>query len=313
MRACGLDPASLLNPDSALPLKNVVRLLEHAATTLCVADFGLQLVDCHQDRSIIGPLTMSVLHAQTIRQALTTLAKNARFHNSGASLVMAEDKRQGFTQCRHDFGLEPDALSRHFVEQNLLLEQRILCLASNSRSEDWRVNFRHPQGMALDLYHQHFKCQVTFENPENSFVFPTSLLDIKISQSNPVLHDMAVKYLASVQRRHPLDMHSQLEEIIGMQLSSGRCTLALVAQQLGMHERALQRKLKAQAIRFDELLDGLRQQRAREYLSLSPLPLCQVAFLSGYSGQVAFTAACKRWFGATPQKFRNQFNLSSNE
>lgn len=63
-----------------------------------------------------------------------------------------------------------------------------------------------------------------------------------------------------------------------------RCTLALVAQQLGMHERALQRKLKAQAILFDELLDGLRQQRAREYLSLSPLPLRQVAFLSGYSG-----------------------------
>lgn len=51
-----------------------------------------------------------------------------------------------------------------------------------------------------------------------------------------------------------------------------------------MHERALQRKLKAQAILFDELLDGLRQQRAREYLSLSPLPLRQVAFLSGYSG-----------------------------
>lgn len=106
MRACGLDPASLLNPDSALPLKNVVRLLAHAVTTRGVADFGLQLVDCHPEGSIMGPLTMSVLHAQTIWQALTTLAKSARLHNSGASLVMAEDKRQGFTQCRHDFGLE---------------------------------------------------------------------------------------------------------------------------------------------------------------------------------------------------------------
>lgn len=71
----------------------------------------------------------------------------------------------------------------------------------------WSVNFRHPQGMALDLHHQHCNGQVTFDNPENSFVFPTTLLDLKIRQANPVLYDMAEKYLASVQRRHPLEMH----------------------------------------------------------------------------------------------------------
>jgi AraC-like DNA-binding protein len=73
-----------------------------------------------------------------------------------------------------------------------------------------------------------------------------------------------------------------------------------------LHPRTLQRRLKAQGMRFEVLVEDMRRNRAEEYLGCGSIPLAQVALLVGYSGQNAFTLACKRWFGMTPKRFRDQ-------
>ena len=55
---------------------------------------------------------------------------------------------------------------------------------------------------------------------------------------------------------------------------------------------------------FQELVDESRRQLAERLLRGSDYPLAEVAFLTGFSEQSAFTRAFRRWAGQTPRSFR---------
>ena len=72
-----------------------------------------------------------------------------------------------------------------------------------------------------------------------------------------------------------------------------------------MSRRTLARKLAADGLTFDEILDQLRSDLAARYLEERNLAIAQIAWLVGYRGVSAFTHACKRWTGTTPGQIRN--------
>ena len=101
--------------------------------------------------------------------------------------------------------------------------------------------------------------------------------------------------------RFPLDIGSQTAALAERQLGAGSCSLVLVARELGLHERTLQRRLSEQCLHFEDIIDRLRRERASEYLPYSAIPLAQVAALLGYSDQTALTRACRRWLEQPPK------------
>ncbi|MNP59188.1 HTH-type transcriptional regulator VirS [compost metagenome] len=89
-------------------------------------------------------------------------------------------------------------------------------------------------------------------------------------------------------------------------LPTQRCRLGLIAEQLGLHERVLQRRLAELGCGFDELLERARRSRAEVYLAERHMPMSQVAGLLGYSEQSVFNRACRRWYGMTPKEVRRR-------
>jgi len=85
-----------------------------------------------------------------------------------------------------------------------------------------------------------------------------------------------------------------------------RCRLPLIAEQLGMHVRMLQRRLAEEGRSFDEVVEALRRERADHYLAERHMPMSQVAGLLGYSEQSVFNRACRRWFSMSPGARRRQ-------
>ena len=57
---------------------------------------------------------------------------------------------------------------------------------------------------------------------------------------------------------------------------------------------------------YQSLVDDVRQQLARRLLQETEFSLVEVAFMTGFSGQSAFTRAFKRWAGQTPRSYRLQ-------
>lgn len=71
-----------------------------------------------------------------------------------------------------------------------------------------------------------------------------------------------------------------------------------------MGGRTLQRRLSERGYSFQTLVDESRRQLAEQLLQQTDYSLAEVAFMTGFSEQSAFTRAFKRWAGQTPRSFR---------
>jgi AraC-like DNA-binding protein len=164
----------------------------------------------------------------------------------------------------------------------------------------------HSAGVSPARYRKAFGCTVFFEQPFDALIFPSGLLDVKIDQANDDLRRKAERYVNDVVQRFPLDIGKQTSALVDRHLATGHFGLRDIARQLSLHERTLQRRLSEQDLVFEDIVDHLRRERASEYLRSSAIPLTQVAAFLGYSNQAAFTRACRRWFGDSPQRLRRR-------
>lgn len=79
-----------------------------------------------------------------------------------------------------------------------------------------------------------------------------------------------------------------------------------VAERLGVSERTLDRRLSEAGVSWQVLLDGTRQQLAREYLADPSLRIAEISRRLGFSDARSFQRRFKNWTGMTPSSFRER-------
>lgn len=96
----------------------------------------------------------------------------------------------------------------------------------------------------------------------------------------------------------------EVEQAIAPMLETGEVSIERVARQLGMSRQTLYRRLRDEAVTFEELLEAKRRQLAIRYLGIDRLSVKVVAYKLGFSDPAAFSRAFKRWTGVSPSEFR---------
>jgi AraC-like DNA-binding protein len=79
-----------------------------------------------------------------------------------------------------------------------------------------------------------------------------------------------------------------------------------IARQMGFSRATLFRKLRAEGVTFDEVLEKLRLDRALQLLRDEKRSVQQTAHLLGFSDPAAFSRAFKRWTGVSPKAIREK-------
>jgi len=79
-----------------------------------------------------------------------------------------------------------------------------------------------------------------------------------------------------------------------------------VARALSMSAATLRRRLKEEDLRYDDIVEQIREELAQRYLREPSRSIRDVAFLLGFSDIVAFHKAFKRWTGMTPAEYRTR-------
>ena len=149
---------------------------------------------------------------------------------------------------------------------------------------------------------------MTFGAEIDAIVLPEERLDRK----NTVGDESIWRFLTSHIEETMLDddheeaLDRQVIVQIANTLSEGIPTLADIASGMGMSARTLQRRLADQGHTFQSLVDEARWQLAEKFLTDTRYSIAQVAFLTGFSEQSAFTRAFKRWAGKTPGSYRDE-------
>jgi aryl-alcohol dehydrogenase-like predicted oxidoreductase len=78
----------------------------------------------------------------------------------------------------------------------------------------------------------------------------------------------------------------------------------MVAKELGISERTLQRRITDEGTSFRQLLNETRHELVRQYLGNASVEITEAAFLVGYEDPNSFYRAFRSWEGKTPAEWR---------
>ena len=100
------------------------------------------------------------------------------------------------------------------------------------------------------------------------------------------------------------DLIEKLRHALREALKQGEPNVERLAKRLSLSGRTLQRRLGQLKTSFQEVLDHVRFDLARQYLKDARLDLTQIAYLLGYSELRAFDRAFRRWASKSPGDWR---------
>ncbi len=171
-----------------------------------------------------------------------------------------------------------------------------------------RYDFMHVPQKDPQVYESFFQCQVAFGQPCNRVVVNMSVIDQPLLGAFPSAHLMAERVIEEKLLAAPVQgsLSHQLTTMFKQQLSVLGWSVEDVAHKLGMHPRALQRKLKEEGQGFVALQNAVRHELACHMLRESVLDVESIACQLGFSDRRSFTSAFNKWAGMSPMQYRKQ-------
>jgi AraC-like DNA-binding protein len=151
-------------------------------------------------------------------------------------------------------------------------------------------------------------CRVHHTAPWNGVSVPLTSWSLPLRRRDPVLRQILEARADDVLGRLPArtGLAREVQCALASRVAGSDMRIEALARQLAMSPRTLQRRLAAEQVSYQELLDDARKEAAARYLGESTLAICEVAYLVGYSEPAPFHRAFKRWYGMTPENFRQQ-------
>jgi len=167
------------------------------------------------------------------------------------------------------------------------------------------VSFVHEAPSCAGEYFAYFKSPVAFKADRNLLVLPKDKVDAPLKGYNPEIariHDqIIIRYLSGLRKE---DIAERVKSAIIKKLPSGGVSDEIVAKELHMSVRSLQRSLRSEGTTFGKLLDEVRKDLSMDYVRDQGINLTEVAFILGFSELSAFSRAFKKWTGRSPSEFR---------
>lgn len=302
LRAAGVPVASVGNPEAYLGYRNLIAAVESAAKVTGTPDFG-RLLARRQGIEILGPVGAAARTARTVAAALAAVSQYLVVYSPAIAITLepADDER-----CtRMEFGIVLDDLPDHrqTIELSLGVALRIFRLLAGPDFHPVTVHLPHDPLTPRREYVRYFGGRPRFAEPFAGFTVRSADMTRAVSADGDV-HDAVRAYLDSVAPPGVQGTVETVRSLVRHLLPTGGLGMGLVARQLSMHPRTLQRRLAQQSSTFEDIVDDIRREQARCVLRDTDMPMSQLAGVLGYSEQSVLTRSCQRWFGRAPTQQR---------
>jgi AraC-like DNA-binding protein len=300
----GIDIRTLKHPryEDQLELDLAYDLLEMVADTTGCYFLGAVLGN-EEALSLLGPIGLLMDHSPDVESALQVMLKNQRVQQQLLDIRLTTyGNRVSLEVTPRDYSNREGV--RHFTEAAVYTMAKFLRIVIGPDFRADRICFAHGKTGEIAPYRRLALTGVNFSEEENAIVFDKAYLSRKRSRVDEDLGQALSSYLALLQDNASDDVLTQLDYIIQRQLRSGSCSLEQVAEEMRMHPRNLQRRLKSIGTSFSKALAAYRSRHAIALLNDTALQITQIAHRLGYSDATAFGQAFKKWFGEMPREYR---------
>jgi AraC-like DNA-binding protein len=313
-RKVGLDPARLLSefglpqrclvdPELKVPIDSVRQLLEASAERSGVEGFGLLMAEARR-LSNLGPVGLLVREQPTVRLALDALARYGRQLNE-ALFITIEDSAD-VVVVREELIVGRGGPVRQSTELAIGVVFRML---GTFLGPDWkprRVCFAHDAPGDRSVHERVFGCRVEFGHDFNGIVCARRDLEAPNPNADPGMARYAQQMLEANPGREAPRTTAQIREIVLLLLGTGRCTIDVVAQHLGVDRRTIHRRLVGERETFSGIIDGVRRELAARYIKDKTRTLAEVSSMLGFSAPSGFSRWYRRQFSGRASEQREQ-------
>jgi AraC-like DNA-binding protein len=162
---------------------------------------------------------------------------------------------------------------------------------------------RRPEDVAP--YVQFFGATPYFDADQTGILFPVGWLDRPLAGANAERRKVLEMRVQAFARAGIYDLVTQLRRALRIGLLTGEISGEELAAQLQMTRRTLHRRLEAQGVNFQRILDETRFEFAQQLLTNTRLSISDIGVILRYSDPSIFTRGFFRWAGVTPSDWRS--------
>lgn len=306
----GFDQARVHDPTAYLTMSEFKNVISEAYKLSQCPELGLVF---GQGLSIVnhGFLGYAAMSSPTLGTAIQTVLSylNTRTRLLSVELHKPMIEHVNLQLIAHS---NDSLLVRFITELALIHLIRMRAFLIGSSIPCLKIELNYDMPSYFEYYQELFQTEIVF-NSEQSIVwlkaeeleYPLNFADdVSFQLANEQLQELA-KNLSSEE-----DLKSKIKTIL-LDHPLNHLGMEDVASKLCMTSRTLRRHLQKIDVTFQELLDEVRQQKAKTYLLNNTLSLTEIGYLLGFHDTSNFSKAFKRWTGYTPTEYREHHGIGS--
>jgi AraC-like DNA-binding protein len=307
LRKAGLTVREVEDRDTRLRVSRQIEFLRLTADALGDRFLGFHLAQSPDLRSL-GLLFYIAASSDTLGESLQRAARYSSIVNEGVSLHCRKGRD---IRLVFEYVGVARYLDRHQIEFLMTALIRLCRQLTGLRLMPSRVRIAHPRfGQQDSQLASYFGRNIVFGAKTDELTI-AGAEDLPVTSADPYLNALLVancEQALAHRHLHPRSYRLAVANAIAPLLPHGEVRALHVAVRLGLSQRTLARRLATEGATFSQVLQNLRSDLARRYLSDPRLSVSRVAWLLGYQEVSAFTHAFRRWSGKAPREARAKAN-----
>lgn len=299
----GLDPDKLHDANARYAYAGVRKLWQLTIAETDDPCFALVAARCWHPTNFHG-LGFAWLASTNLKEAIERTIRYFRIVTSDPEqLYLVEHDN------RYEFIMDATHVVHRALDEEYDLFLALLVDMCRSSCES-TLNLQHvalqrPEPYCAKDFETYFAAPVTFSATQNAVVFNKTDLERALPTANA---ELALANEQIVQRCLARMVHSdivmQVKTKLIQELPSGNISEEIIAEDLYMSQRSLQRRLREEGTTYKELLNETRRDLAAQYIKASSVSINEITYLLGFSEPSNFSRAFKRWTGVSPSEYR---------
>ncbi|MEL6656910.1 MAG: AraC family transcriptional regulator ligand-binding domain-containing protein [Bacteroidota bacterium] len=303
----GYGEEFLSQPDSTIDRQAYSRVVEEAVEMTNDAFIGLHMGEGLglAAAGLIGQIT------QTSATVLQALEYCCSFANLGCSelpmeLVPSGDYYKIRLRANPLWEQESPAAYRHTAEGVLAFTLRECRDLTRLEMPAYAIHLPWDAPTDTSEYQRVFGTTVQFKQEEFAIILHRNQVEAAVTTADYQLLRLLVTHAEerSAQLRQTKAFADVVRQSMIQLIEPAFPSIEQVAKHLNLSLRTLQRRLQEEGVSYKNLLEEVRKDFALSYLRNPELTVGEIAYLLGYRETSAFSRACKRWIGQSPQQWR---------
>lgn len=298
---CGFAPDTGHAPEELVSLQATLSFATLAQRALKDAHFGLAVGERVSNSGFEALMAPSAA-CPDLRSAIHVLAEVVRRYRRGMVCVIQEQGGLAVVEVR---------LTAPAMEGAALLADTAMVMATGAlrrlagpgfRLAEARFPYSRPQD--LRRHRRLFAAPLAFDADHAALVMDVAWLDRKIDPTRPQIRALLDAWPPMA--AEPASTFADEVAFVLHRETGGGGSQAKVARRLGLGVRAMHRRLAAEGTNFHAIRTRLRHQRACFLLTMTAMPMAQIAQALDYSEASAFARAFRSAAGCTPTEWRRR-------